>query len=110
MVGALVTWRVSHLLVDEDGPGHVLTRARAAIDNTPLVGLLDCFGCASVWVGALSSLAVYGRRAHPIDLALGALTMSGAAFCLQKLITRTEPGDWLPEPDVESPLITVQEK
>jgi hypothetical protein len=109
VIGMLVTWRVSHLLVEEDGPGHLMTRLRGAVDGTPLVGLLDCFGCTSVWVGAVAGLAVQGRRAPVVDVVLGGLAMSGAAFILQKLITKPESADWLPEPPVDSPLITVHD-
>ncbi len=109
VVGTLVTWRVSHLLVEEDGPGQVLTRVRAAVDATPLVGLLDCFGCTSIWVGALTSLGLNGRRVRPMDLALSGLAISGAAFCLQKLLGRSERSAWLPEPDIDSPLVHVHD-
>lgn len=120
VIGTLVTWRVSHLLVAEDGPGQLLTRLRAAVDATPLAGLLDCFGCTSVWVGALAGLAVnssgagrggyfHGGRAGALNIVLDSLAMSGAAFLLQKAITSREAADWLPEPEVDSPLITVLE-
>ena len=108
VLGTLITWRVSHLLVEEAGPGHILTRLREAVDATPLVGLLDCFGCTSIWVGAVTGIAVGGRRARVVDVALGGLAMSGAAFLLQKLITEREAG-WLSEPEVDSPLITVHD-
>lgn len=107
VIGTLATWRVSHLLVEEDGPGHVLTRLRQAANATSMVGLLDCFGCTSIWVGAAASLAVQGRGARVVDVALGGLAMSGAAFLLQRIITRQMSADWLPEPQVDSPLITV---
>jgi hypothetical protein len=41
------------------------------------------------------------------DLALGGLAMSGAAFLVQRMITQQEPAEWLPEPQVDSPLVTV---
>ena len=109
VIGMLVTWRVSHLLVEEDGPGHMMTRLRRAAGSTPLVGLLDCFGCTSIWVGAVASLMVQGRRARVVDVAVGGLAMSGAAFIVQKLITQRDAPDWLPEPPIDSPLITVHD-
>jgi hypothetical protein len=109
VIGTLVTWRVSHLLVEEDGPGHVLTRLRQTAAATPLVGLLDCFGCTSIWVGTAASLAVQGRGTRVVNVALGGLAMSGAAFLMQKMITRQDSADWLPEPQVDSPLITVHD-
>ena len=109
VIGTLVTWRVSHLLVEEDGPGHVLTRLRRAANATSMAGLLDCFGCTSIWVGAVASLAVQGRNARVTDAALGGLAMSGAAFLVQKMITQQRSTEWLPEPEVDSPLITVHD-
>ena len=108
VVGTLITWRVSHLLVVEAGPGRILTRLREAVDATPLAGVLDCFGCTSIWVGVAAGIAVGGRDARVVDVALGGLAMSGAAFLLQKLTTEREAG-WLSEPEVDSPLITVHD-
>ena len=51
-LAALATWRVTHLLAREDGPGGVVARAREAIGSRPLGELMDCFGCLSIWVAA----------------------------------------------------------
>jgi hypothetical protein len=107
VIGTLVTWRVSHLLVEEEGPGQLVTRLRAAVGATPLAGVLDCFGCTSIWVGAAVASVVAGPRATILDRAVGGLAVSGAAFLVQKMISRGEPSDWLPEPEHDSPLITV---
>ena len=106
LVGSLATWRVSHLLVEEEGPGQVLNRLRAAVNTTPLTGLLDCFGCTSVWVGLVAGVATYRHGAGPTGVVLRGLAMSGAAFLAQKLISHTEAADWLPEPEIDSPLVT----
>jgi hypothetical protein len=52
VVGVLATWRVTHLLQAEDGPGEVLVRLRRAVGNGLLGKLLDCFYCLSLWVAA----------------------------------------------------------
>ena len=126
VLAALATWRLTHLLVEEDGPGHVLGRLRGAVDRTPLVGLLDCFGCASVWVGVgVAALDRFsgGNRGYPartsavsaaaevavvMEVAVTGLALSGAAFTLQKVLARDEPPTWLDEPDVDSPLVNVE--
>jgi hypothetical protein len=83
-LGALATWRVSHLLAEEDGPGDVVVRARAAVGQGPVGEVMDCFYCLSVWVAAPLSLAVARRRS---DVPLAWLGLSGAA-CLLEQVTR----------------------
>lgn len=46
----LATWRMAHLLVNEDAPFRVMARLR---ERTTLGGLLTCIKCASVWMAAL---------------------------------------------------------
>ncbi len=57
-VAVLATWRISSLLVLEDGPLDVFARVRRAIGADgpgrimPILGgLLSCLACTSVWVG-----------------------------------------------------------
>jgi Protein of unknown function (DUF1360) len=52
VLGALVTWRLTHLLNAEDGPWQVLVKLRRAAGNGMLGQLLDCFYCLSLWVAA----------------------------------------------------------
>jgi hypothetical protein len=54
-------WRLTHLLAEEDGPGDMVIRARAALGDGPAGELMDCFYCLSVWVAAPASLAVARR-------------------------------------------------
>lgn len=103
-VGALASWRVSRLLVSEDGPGQSVVRLRRAVDGTPLAGLMDCFACTSVWVGAGVAVALFGGRLPVRDVAGVGLALSGAAMLIERL---AGDGGYLPEPDVDSPLVTV---
>jgi hypothetical protein len=91
----LANWRVSHLLVAEDGPFEVFARLRNRLGSSRMGALMDCFGCVSVWVAAPLSLFV--ARALP-DLFLCWLAVSGAAFLLELL----RPQPLLIQPAVET--------
>jgi len=80
-VGALATWRVTHLLAEEDGPADAVVRLRARLGNGGIGRLMDCFACTSVWVAAPVSLAVARR---PRDLPVTWLALSGAACLLER--------------------------
>jgi len=103
-LGTLATWRVSRLIVAEDGPGEVLVRLRRSVDGTPLAGLMDCFACTSVWVGAGAAVTLLGGRLRVRDVAVAALALSGAAMLVERVAA--EP-DFLPEPEVDSRLVTL---
>lgn len=53
----LATWRLSALLVYDEGPGQVFWTLRDVIG-----GPLTCFWCASVWVAGLFALLSPGTR------------------------------------------------
>ena len=105
-IGALATWRVSRLIVAEDGPAQLVVRLRRAVDATPLAGVMDCFACTSVWVGLGTSAVLFGGRLPVRDVAVAGLALSGAALLVETLMTRDDSG-LLPEPEVDSPLITL---
>jgi hypothetical protein len=56
VVAALATWRITHLLVLEDGPFDLLVRLRAVLGRAGR--LIDCFYCCSVWIAAPLALFV----------------------------------------------------
>lgn len=87
-IGALATWRITHLLTAEDGPADAVVRLRRAVGDGLLGELLDCFYCVSVWTAAPVAAAVAGRRR---DAPLTWLALSGAA-CLLERVAR-ERGD-----------------
>ncbi len=87
-LASLATWRLTHLLAEEDGPGDVVVRARARLGDTPAGALMDCFNCLSIWVAAPLSLSVLRRPRRPV---VGWLAVSGAA-CLAEALTRDEAG------------------
>ena len=47
-----MVWRLTHLVVAEDGPRDVLVRFRIRMGSGFWGSLLDCFHCASLWIAA----------------------------------------------------------
>jgi hypothetical protein len=83
-LATLATWRVTHLLAEEDGPADAVVRLRRRAGSGWTGDLLDCFYCLSVWVAVPCSAGLAGRyRANP----LWYLAVSGAA-CLLEQATR----------------------
>lgn len=78
VLAVLATWRLTHLLVREDGPFDVVARARAALGDGLLGRMADCFNCTSLWVAIPFSLWM---STQPIEALVLWLAVSGAA-CL----------------------------
>jgi hypothetical protein len=83
-LASLATWRLTHLLAEEDGPADAILRVRARVGQGRLGQLMDCFYCLSVWVAAPLSVAVVRRRSE-IPLVWPAL--SGASCLLERVTT-----------------------
>ena len=82
IVAVLATWRITHLLANEDGPADLVARFRLRL-GTGLAGqLMDCFKCLSLWVALPIALFVTRR---PLDLLLTWVALSGAACLLERL-------------------------
>jgi hypothetical protein len=86
-LGVLATWRVAHLIAEEDGPGDVVVRVRRRAGESALGALMDCVYCLSVWVAVPVTVAVAPRRR---DATLTWLALTGAACLLQRLLTAGE--------------------
>jgi hypothetical protein len=80
-LGVLATWRVTHLLAEEDGPGDLVVRLRARVGDGWQGRLMDCFYCLSVWTATPFALAVTRRRR---DAPVAMLALSGAACLLER--------------------------
>src|SRR5258708_10459114 len=50
IIALLGVWRITHLLVAEDGPWDMFAWLRNAVQRASSVKLLDCFYCLSLWV------------------------------------------------------------
>jgi len=86
VLSVLATWRISHLLVSEDGPWEIVARLRQWLGASAMGRLMDCFGCVSIWVAAPMSLFIFQRLP---ELFVCWLALSGAAFLLERM--RPEP-------------------
>jgi len=84
VVGALATWRVTHLLAHEDGPADIIVRIRARLGRSFVGSLMDCFNCLSFWIAAPAAL--YLSR-NLLAWIFNWLALSGAA-CLMQSLTR----------------------
>jgi hypothetical protein len=83
---ALATWRVCHLLTEEDGPGGLVVWLRRRLGDSPPGRAMDCFYCLSLWVAAPLALLIVNDVAGWVLAWLGA---SGAA-CLFERLTRRD--------------------
>jgi hypothetical protein len=101
VVLGLATWRLTSLVVKEDGPWNLLARLRHLIGvrfdaaSQPyglniVAEALTCMWCSSVWVGVAFSLS-YLTFPEPTRLVGFPLALSAAALVLQRLVTN-EPG------------------
>jgi hypothetical protein len=86
-VAALATWRITHLLANEDGPADIVARTREYLGATQLGELMDCFQCTSIWVAI--PFACYAAK-KPANRIATWLALSAAA-CLLQEIPQKEP-------------------
>jgi hypothetical protein len=86
ILAAFATWRITHLLASEDGPGDLIYRMRAQLGTSFAGKLMDCFYCGSVWVAAPLAWMVTRRTG---DWFLTWCALSGAACLLERATQRT---------------------
>ena len=83
VLGALCVWRLTHLVVVEDGPWRILARLRESRDGL-WSGLLACFYCLSLWI-ALPLAILIGETTFERALLWPAL--SAAAILMERTTT-----------------------
>lgn len=81
VLAILATWRVTHLLANEDGPADVIFRLRRRLGESPIGSLMDCFNCLSLCIAAPAALFV--SRA-PLTWFVSWLALSGGACLLER--------------------------
>src|SRR5262249_30271744 len=82
VLAVLATWRVTHLLASEDGPGDIIFRFRRVLGPSLAGTLMDCFNCLSLWVAA--PMALFVSR-QPTEWIMSWLALSGGACLLERL-------------------------
>ena len=91
-ISILATWRLSHLLMAESGPGDILGRLRdrigvaydeasAPYGKNIIASAFVCLWCLSVWVGWGVALVVM-----PGQWFLGGLALSAGAIVVNKVV------------------------
>jgi hypothetical protein len=83
-LAVLATWRVTHLVAREDGPGDLIARLRERLGSSAAGALMDCFHCLSLWVAAPIALWITAR---PLDWLMTWLALSGAACLCERVGT-----------------------
>jgi hypothetical protein len=91
VLAALATWRITHLLANEDGPADIIFRLRRRLGHGPIGSLMDCFNCLSLWIAAPIAFFL---SASPVLWVMSWLALSGAACLLERLREKSviEPG------------------
>lgn len=81
-LASLATWRVTHLLAEEDGPFDSILKLRAALGTSVAGKLMDCFQCLSLWIAVPFTFVMTDSIGMwiPVWLAL-----SGAACLLERV-------------------------
>ena len=82
LLAVLATWRVTHLLANEDGPADIIFKLRRRLGDGFIGSLMDCFNCMSIWVAAPLALFV---SANPLNWFVSWLALSGGACLLERL-------------------------
>ena len=98
VLGALVTWRVTHLLHAEDGPWKLIAHVRRAASRIGVLReLFACFYCLSLWVAA--PLA-YLLGESWIDRLLLVPALSAVAILAERLTQQPPMPDYVEDPEV----------
>jgi len=99
LIASLAVWRMTVLLVREDGPGDLFTKIRnvAGIKydelsrpypTNMLSGMLSCVWCCSVWVGFV--VALFEKPCNFSQLLRNSLALSASAIFIDEIIDAIE--------------------
>ncbi|HWG21052.1 MAG TPA: DUF1360 domain-containing protein [Terracidiphilus sp.] len=86
-MAALATWRVTHLLVREDGPADAIARTREWLGESRLGALMDCFYCTSMWVAIPFAFFVAKK---PVGRVTAWLALSGIACLIDERMEKED--------------------
>ena len=85
LLGAFAAWRITHLLVAEDGPWDLIVKLRVLLGDSAAGRSMDCFYCSSVWVSVLFAFIVAD---HWPGRMLSWLALSGASSLFEQATNR----------------------
>jgi hypothetical protein len=108
VLAVFATWRITHLLSKEDGPGDIVFHLRARLGDGFWGKLMDCFKCLSLWVAAPIAFTVTRR---PLELILVWLAVSGAACLLERIGQESvviQPISQLQDEEVQNELLRTE--
>jgi len=84
-IASLVTWRLTHLAVFEDGPFDAMVWLRQKAGDGFFGKLLDCFYCCSVWVAAaVVPMTAWFDDSGPVQVVVMWIALSGSACLLER--------------------------
>ena len=86
-IAVLGVWRITHLLVAEDGPADIVVRLRKAAGSGPIGRAMDCFYCLSVWIAVPFAIITGGSW---LERALLWPALSGGAIIVERLTATTK--------------------
>jgi hypothetical protein len=95
VLAVLATWRVTHLLANEDGPADLIFRFRRLLGQSVAGRLMDCFNCLSFWIAAPAAFFVSRR---PIEWSFTWLALSGGACLLERVVKEPAATQLMPQP------------
>lgn len=103
-LGILCVWRITHLLVAEDGPGGILVRLRRSLGEGFWGTLLDCFYCLSLWIAGPVALLIGqdGRARFLLWFALSAGAILVERVTLRPVAT---PADFIEDKEAPDELL-----
>lgn len=95
VVLSLATWRITNLLVHEDGPGDIFVKLRSFIGvrfdehsnryGTNMVAqAFTCVWCLSIWIAAIMTLSINHVYLHIYVLHL--LAISAGSILIEELL------------------------
>jgi hypothetical protein len=80
IVIALAVWRVSRIIVREDGPFDVFAKLRGAIDPSQKTWIgrgLNCIACVSFWLALVAALLYGLSAAEWLAISAAAILING---------------------------------
>ena len=92
IIGSFVTWRVSNILIRENGPLAIFARLRAYLaENQHGIGglydLFSCISCLSIYIGAVTALALAGDT---LEWILYSLSFSAITVIIERLMSKKD--------------------